>query len=194
MRFNLESVLEVMNCEVVRKEEADKAHVFYILKRKDIELWYDAMANSVGTVKLGYRWSDLEKVNKYVDGKVADVRSHVAWREKRKAERKVKDEEEASQVQIGDIYSSCYGYEAEFHDYYQVVGKKGKMFMLQRLSVEYVNNAPTSWASRGWKKPVAGEYDGEPFARKFSGGGFKISSYEYAHKWDGVVREDNNWH
>ena len=194
MRFNLKSILEIMNCEVVRKEEPAKTHVFYVLKAKDREMWYDAIGNSAGTVKLGYRWSDLEKVNKYVDGKVADVRSRVAWVAKHKAERKAKDEELAGQIQIGDIYSTCWGYEANFHDYYEVVGKKGKMFILRELAVEYVNNEATSWASCGWKKPVAGKYAGEPFARKFSGSGFRISSFQYASKWDGVVREDNNWH
>lgn len=194
IKFNLQSVLEVMNCEVVRKEEAAKARVFYVLKAKDREMWYDAVANSVGTVKLGYRWSSLEDVNKYIDKQVAEIRSRLAYREKRKAEQKAKDEELAGLVKIGDIYSSCWGYEANFHDYYEVVGKKGNMFILRELAVEYVDNEATSWASQGWKKPVAGTYAGEPFARKFSGGGFRISSFQYASKWDGVVREDNNWH
>lgn len=194
MRFNLDSVLQVMNCEVVRKEEADKTHVFYVLKAKDREVWYDAVANSAGTVKLGYRWSEAEKVNKYVDDKVAGIRDRAARWAKYKAEQKAKDEEAAEQVKIGDIYSSCWGYEAEFHEYYEVVGKKGKMFLLRKSAVERVDRDPTSWASHGWYKPVAGKYAGEPFARKFSGGGFRMSSYEYAHKWDGVVREDNNWH
>ena len=194
IKFNLESVLTVMNCELVRKEEATKTHVFYVLKAKNLDVWYDAVGNSVGTVKLGYRWSDLEKVNKYVDGRVAEVRSRVAYIEKYKAERKAKDEELAKQVNVGDIYSTTWGYEASFHDYYEVVGKKGNMFILRELAVEYVDKEATSWASLGWKKPVAGKYVGEPFARKFSGSGFRISSFQHASKWDGVVREDENWH
>lgn len=199
MRFdfkvNLESVLAIYDCEVVEKIQANKRYTFYVLKSKKEDIWYDAVENSAGTVKVGYFWRDESKVREYVEKKVADVKSHDEMVAQWKAERKAKDDALADAVKVGDIYSSCWGYEANFYEYYEVVGKKGKMFVLRKLEVERVDKDPEcGWASQGWFKPVAGKYVGEDIVRKLSSGGFKISSFEFAGKWDGVVREDANWH
>jgi hypothetical protein len=104
------------------------------------------------------------------------------------------------EVQIGEIIVGSWGYEARYPEFYQVIKMVNGWITLQKLKKVQVglNGDPYGGGCRLMFPSTV--KDGVPFRRKMkvnslSEGFFvRISSYEYARKWDGQNEEEYNYH
>lgn len=101
-----------------------------------------------------------------------------------KEERRMKRNAFVHSLQVGDILASSWGYEQTNVDFYQVVALKGKKSVaLRAIGHEMVAEDGFMQGKVVAKKD---EFKGKEFTKKVSEGNYvKMSSYEYANKWDG---------
>lgn len=93
------------------------------------------------------------------------------------AEQKEKRAAFVPSVKVGEVFRTCWGYDQTNVEFYEVVAFSGKTATLRELAVEI----ETTEFMQGNKTPMVGKYVGEPFKRRaLPGGGFKISSCQYA--------------
>jgi len=89
---------------------------------------------------------------------------------------------------VGDIIYACYGYDATFYNFYQVIGETAKSVKVRQVAVkkEYGNYSD-------YVSPIANEFVGDAITRrvKINGEGannwiVKISDYIWSfNKWTG---------
>lgn len=110
-------------------------------------------------------------------------------------------------LRVGDILSSCWGYEAEIYDFYEVVGVSKTMVRLRELrKMAFEGSKFPMYYGHMVAPLMEGEYrftEGKAFSRKpfnFSSDmnprrtGVAINSYEYAYPWDGRPCDEYNAH
>lgn len=142
-----------------------------------------------------YGFMSLERAENWVKSDIEFEEKKQRDKEELKQIRKQEEKKFLEEVKIGDILEGCWGYEACFYEFYEVIGKQGSFLLLKELKKEYnYEDLKYGACSEGYSKPVK-EYASEKvLKRKVSGQGVKINSYLYAGLWDGKVREEANWH
>lgn len=108
---------------------------------------------------------------------------------------------EERSLKVGDILVSCWGYDACLYNFYEVVGLTKTMARLRELKTKIAGQTDYAVYNGSLIAPVT---EG---AERFAGGAFTrkphrygcdisvaISSYEFAHIWDGKPRDEYNAH
>lgn len=113
---------------------------------------------------------------------------------KEKPARKTKTvEKEASHgLKVGDILSASYGYNRTIYNFYKVIRTTSASVTLQKLAKKNVDGNEGRWYSSWSVMPIEDTFarNERPFTRRVKEGFMgepcvRISSYEWAYKWDG---------
>lgn len=103
-----------------------------------------------------------------------------------------------TQVKVGTIFSSSWGYEQTNITFYEVVKVSGSFVTVRRLEQIKTEEAR---AMAGTTVPKPGVFtNDEPLKRKLRPGwsdgrhGIRISSYEWAKQWDGEPENFTSYH
>lgn len=191
MRLDYNTVLKINGVEVLEKEELGKE--LLILGKTD-KYFASAIVNRNGNIRgkiCLYRTA--EEAMKRLD----NYKNNVKEDQKRKELSKAKAKEKFAEVKVGDIFVGSWGYEAQLYDFFQVVEKKGGKVMLRELKKKRdFENICFGACSQGFVTPIKDEFKNDKvFGKKLnSDGGFMISTYMYCRPFDGVAREEGNWH
>lgn len=156
------------------------------------------ISSKVGNKDGGYYgWQSKEKAIEYIQKKVQEAKDSIVRRLERKKESNAEAQKRYDEIQIGEIYVSSWGYEAQWWEFYQVVDKKNGWVYLQKLGKDYnYENTSYGYCSEGKVKPN-GKKDGDVFKRRVTAYGFKGScSFEYCCSKYNPERdyEEGNWH
>ena len=128
----------------------------------------------------GYRFKTLDRAIEAVEEQLGNFLRNIEADAKLKAERKLRNEQEANNVQVGDIFHSSWGFEQTNVNFYQVVAKPSpKTVVLREIAYESVEEC--SWAS-DYVKPLENQFIGEEFKMRLNGQWLKFSSYKSATK------------
>ena len=143
-----------------------------------------------------YGWETMEKAKEYIDKRAANYRANEASDIARKeASKKAAAKEFLDNLKEGDILCSMWGYEAQWYDFYKVVGKQGSFVLLRELKKTHSQeDCKYGWASYGYAAPTDEFESDQILKRKVKDHYVEINSYATAHLWDGVPREEANWH
>jgi len=152
------------------------------------------IANSKDTLVDGthYRHRDLQKRAEYIENIIAQAASH----EESKARRKRLLEEEAKQVQPGDIYVAQYGYEANFCDFMQVISVKGTRAKVRAIgkSRTYGGSYDANGSLVSTSSAVKDKFiDDKVYNKPLHGAGFRHNGHYY-YKWNGHAIDEYNDH
>lgn len=136
-----------------------------------VELWRSALIKNAK--RYGFKTEERRKqyVERWIEQEVEI--------EQRKKERRNQAKQAGRGLEVGDIVSSCWGYDQTNYNYYEVTALIGKT-MVELREVAQMREE-TEWL-QGKCAPVAGEYIGEPIRRKAYKGGVKINDVQYASK------------
>jgi hypothetical protein len=105
----------------------------------------------------------------------------------RKMERRQERTDYKHSFQVGDILVSSWGYDQTNIDYYEVIAVGDKTVSIREIDSKVVGDDETSFRVA----PAAGHYKGPAMVKKpLPSGSVKITSYAYAHKWDGRPRSE----
>lgn len=195
MRYNTLELYKSMY-KVVRQEEVAK-RILTIFEADKGRFEYITLITSLNGVKKGssYGWHDLERANKYIDEQVENYKANEESDRRRREERKESAKKFLEGLQVGDILCSTWGYEAIWYDFYKVVGKQGSFVLLRELAKTHdFDKASYGPCSYGVASPTDEFASDEIIRRKAGDGCVRINSFSYAFKWDGVAREEANWH
>lgn len=94
--------------------------------------------------------------------------------EQHRADRRAERKAWVHPYKIGDVFSTCWGYEQTNREYYEVVEVRGKHLIVREIGCGYVE---TQWGA-GKSVPLPGQYIGEPFRVLAQQRGFKVD-----HTW-----------
>lgn len=114
-----ESLIKEFNYTVLDEIPVDNKCT--IIVTKDTYDKYTFLVNSKGNYiqHSHFRWRTDEKLQDYIAKKLNEAKAKKEAKEQKKMDRLLK----AENVQVGDIFVSTYGYEANFCDFIQVVKK-----------------------------------------------------------------------
>lgn len=142
-----------------------------------------------------YGWDELEEAREYIQKKADNLRANEISDKLRKEERKIASQHFLEGLKVGDILCATWGYEAVWYDFYKVVGKQGSYVLLRELKkTRNFDGCSYDWASHGVVAPTDEFENDEVLKRKARDGYVSINSYASAFPWDGVAREEANWH
>jgi|GEM_PF-909000 hypothetical protein len=117
----------------------------------------------------------------------------------RKARMKVKEEEQAEKRKfstdlfMGDILYTSWGYDQTNVDWYEVVEVTGPQSVIIREIGATTRR--TDSAGNDYMMPTPGDYIGPEMKKRVSpGNSIKITSFAYAHKWDGKPKYETGAH
>ena len=145
-------------------------------------------------------WHHVFRSEEQRERYIADWQKNVGAHREAMAERKERRSSFEHGFQVGDILNGSWGYEQTNVDFWQVVEVHGREIVIRHIAGELVNGeegfmqgrlmplrgrfleqSGDSWATLR-KRPQAG-YNGDG-----SKGQVKITSYLYAHEWDGAPK------
>jgi len=128
----------------------------------------------------GYRVKTVESLIENLQTQLNNFTSNIELDTKMKAERKVREQEVANTIQVGDIFHASWGFEQTQCDYYQVIEKpSAKTVIVREIARQTVKEQ--SWASE-LCRPVKDEFIGEPEKFRLIGDSIKFSSFKRATK------------
>jgi hypothetical protein len=132
-----------------------------------------------------YRFKTEAKRDDWVAKYIENRMKH----EGRKAERRA--ENAATELKLGDILYTCWGYEQTNVEYYRVIERSGaKKVVLRQLRKEYI---PTG-SMQGNSYPEVTDPIGEPVVRLARRDSVKINDSITAWKWDGKYKSESSYH
>ena len=107
-----------------------------------------------------------------------------------KKDKKDKNEKEILEIKVGDIFKDSWGYEQTNVDYYQVVAKPSKCFVIvKKISSEFTNDN-TGCSMSAYVKPVLNSFiDDKETKYKLNGKSIKTSSFSSANKVENIETE-----
>ncbi|GGO94987.1 hypothetical protein [Stakelama pacifica] len=108
---------------------------------------------------------------KRVRGFFAAIQRHEAERAKKRAERSAWQ----NPYKVGQIFSTCWGYDQTNREYYEVVEVRGKHLIVREIATEYVE---TQWLA-GKVVPLPGSYISEPHRVLAQPYGFREPRYKH---------------
>lgn len=178
-------------------EETLGNRVYAIFSTNDGKYEYITLITSKDGVKKApcYGWSTLEKAQNFINQKIEDQKASIESAARRRKEASEGAKKFIDSLNIGDILSATWGYEATWYEFYKVIGKQGSFVLLRELKKNTTHEGcQYGWASHGIVSPSDEFYGDEIIKRKAGDGYVRINSYTYAHRWDGKAREEANWH
>lgn len=193
MKFKLDynTALNIHGIEVLEKEVFEKE---LLILGKTAKYFASAIVNKNGNIRgriCLYRTAEeaVEVLENY--------KRRAQERKDIKELDKIKAKEKFAQVKVGDIFIGSWGYEAQLYDFFQVVEKKSGKVMLRELKKNRdFENISFGACSQGFVTPIKDEFENDKvFGKKLNAdGGFMVSTYMYCRPYDGVAREEGNWH
>ena len=128
-----------------------------------------------------YNFKTAERMNVYVEKFFADYERALEYKAERKAEVKAIKEKAASEMKVGDIYSSSWGYDQTNVDFYKILEvKKSSAVIVEVAGKKVSDNGPSTTVVPSPEIEI-----GEPMLKRMGEYGFKIYSFAHATKWDG---------
>lgn len=126
--------------------------------------------------------NDLKMAEK-IQESIASRKAHL----EAKAERRQQQSQQSHGLQVGDILSSSWGYGQTNITFYQVTNVMKSMVEIRRISA--IHDHDNSNEYQDALLPSKDSFVGEPMRKRPSVGdkyvGIRISSYEWASKWNG---------
>ncbi|MBL3519480.1 hypothetical protein H0A43_03285 [Arcobacter lanthieri] len=107
-----------------------------------------------------------------------------------KKDKKAKNEKEALEVKVGDVFKDSWGYEQTNVDYYQVVAKPSKYFIVvKKISSKFINDN-TGCSMSAYVKPILNSFINDKETKyKLNGKLIKTSSFSWANKVEDIENE-----
>lgn len=142
-----------------------------------------------------------EPASYYTGNTASSTRIDRASTKKEKPARKTKTvEKEASHgLKVGDILSASYGYNRTIYNFYKVIRTTGSSVVLHKLAKKNVDGNEGRWYSSWRVMPIIDKFasDERPITKRVKEGFMgepcvKISSYEWAYKWDGEPKTETS--
>ena len=107
----------------------------------------------------------------------------------RKAEAKAIKEKAASEMKVGDIYYTSWGYDQTNVDFYKILEvKKSSAVIVEVAGSKVSDNGPSTTVVPSPEIEI-----GEPMLKRMGEYGFKIYSFAHAHKWDGKPKHETGF-
>ena len=109
-------------------------------------------------------------------------------------------------IEVGDVMLGTYGYEARYPEFYKVTKISGEWAYLQPLKKVFVSRSGNYSGDVSWYTTNGEASEAKAFRRKIKYSTYiqygedqyspyvRISSYEYAYKWDGSDQDQYNYH
>lgn len=156
------------------------------------------ISSKVGNKDGGYYgWETKERAINYIKQKVEEAKLSLQRRTERKNTKSAEAVKTFNEVEVGAIYVTSWGYEAQWWEFYKVIDKKNGFVYLQRVVKDRTYEGTNyGYCSEGIVKPTE-QLEGEVFRRKVTAYGFKgYESFEYcARKYNPEkTYEEGNWH
>ena len=107
-----------------------------------------------------YKFMNVEQFEKKID----DTHSHYVRWEKRKQEAKEARTQEVLAVEVGDIFVYSWGYGQTNVEFFQVIEKKKKSFVMKAIGKKYLHEAPSGDMSDN-VKPIKNSFNGDPIVK-----------------------------
>lgn len=135
----------------------------------------------------------------YTGNTASSTRIDRASTKKEKPARKAKsiEKETTHSLKVGDILQSSYGYNRTIYNFYKVIRTTGSSVVLHKLVKNYIDGDNGGWATSWRVMPIEDELDSRerPFTKRVKEGFMgepcvKVSSYEWAYKWDGYPKTE----
>lgn len=124
-----------------------------------------------------YRFNTAAQRDAYVMRCFSDRQASQRQREVRAGERKIATAKMATEIKVGDVLRSSWGYDQTNINYYEILEIKGvtvTLVELEQCSIE------TGFMS-GKTSPMPGAYSGKPFKRRVGAGYVRINSCQLAY-------------
>ena len=107
-----------------------------------------------------------------------------------KKDKKAKNEKEALEVKVGDIFKDSWGYEQTNVDYYQVVAKPSNCFIVVKKISSKIIDESTGCNMSAYIKPLPNEFINDKETKyKLNGKSIKTSSFSWAYKVENIETE-----
>jgi hypothetical protein len=141
-----------------------------------------------------YRFANEEQRTRWLEERIAGIKSHDDRIAKRKAERKAFK----SPAKIGDILTSSWGYDQTNIDFYQVIKTTDKSVVIREIYKKLIEN---DGYGSDMVMPSKDSFKGDEMTKlvkpSYNGIGYyvNINSYAFADVWDGKPeRETDAYH
>lgn len=132
----------------------------------------------------GYKFQNENQLINYVNQDYRDRVGAIRANADRKKAIKIRDEKARKNVKVGDTFNCSWGFEQTQQDFYVVIDKPSDATVIVQ-QVGYTSLDETSWCSENVKIDV--DYKiGKPFKVRLNGDSFKLSSYQYASKFENI--------
>jgi len=140
-----------------------------------------------------YGFATQEAIEQAIEGKKAGI----------KKESKAKAEEitEKFGLKVGQIVNTCWGYDATFYDFYEVVGFTNTMVKLRELKKKRFYTGQEGFCDLGSVVPCTGanRFESDEILKRkpiiySESTSIRISSFEYAHLWNGKPKAEDDYH
>jgi len=109
------------------------------------------------------RFMNVENMKK----RILDTISNLMSWEDMKSERKESRKHETDNIQVGDILYNTWGYEQTNVDFYEVVKKEGRKFIMRSILLKYDSDRSTGNGMAAYVEPIPGAFvnDEEPIVK-----------------------------
>lgn len=147
-----------------------------------------------------YRFSNIERLNAYVEEYMQRIRNNAEYRAQERAKRVEANRQVV--VNVGDIFRCSWGYEQTNIDYYQVVAVRGRLIDVRAISQQRKGNG---CPDQGYCVPVPNSFIGDKIASYRAQGNaenayFRVASYANAYRINPVavvagvpIYEQSHW-
>lgn len=121
----------------------------------------------------------------------------IKTKKERTAIEKKQKEETLNNINVGDIFVSSCGYDQTNVEAYQVIEKKSNAIILSKVRLLQIGRNQSAEESMSCKvTPIKDAFINKDITIKklIKPNGIKISTYEYAYKWDGLSTYYCSWY
>ena len=127
-----------------------------------------------------YGWRDKDRAIKYIQEKITEAKNFIERKAKMRQENDLLAVKKFEEIQVGAIYETSWGYEAEWYEFYEVVDKKNGYVYLQKLQKKITDEECSyGYDSHGCVRPIPNSKDGDVIRRKVNAYGFNgLENYE----------------
>ena len=128
-----------------------------------------------------YRYENEQKRDKAIAEFFKRVEARALCKQKHKERQQELRTQFLAKIEVGSIFSTCWGYEQTNVEWYQVTYIKGCAVNLREIASEITATGPMSGSTR----PIKGKFIGEEMKRIVRGTGIRIDDVVTAHLSDG---------
>jgi hypothetical protein len=166
--FTRESFIPKGAVKISDKQSDAVAYLFTAAGKLYAKVFVGKQAKPIGY----YSFRNEAARERYVVEAFTARRERQGYQARRQAERKAFK----NPHQVGDILSTCWGYDQTNREFYQVVEVSGLMVTVREIAQERIETG----FDQGRAVPVLDKFIGEPLRRRATEGGLKISSCQRA--------------